>query len=55
MVSIVSAMTIAITVYGETSSFLLAFVAYSITGTLVLTSVLVSAFFELRAEDQSES
>lgn len=54
LVSVVSAMAIAITVYAETSSFLLAFVAYSITGTLVLSSVLLSAFCDLRAETKAE-
>lgn len=51
VVSIVSAMAIAVSVYVETSSFLLAFAAYSLTGTLVLSSVLLSAFFEVRADD----
>lgn len=55
LVSIISAMAIAISVYAETSSLLLAFVAYSLTGTLVLSSVLVSAFFEMRAEDKEEA
>lgn len=52
LVSIISAMAIALSVYAETGSFLLAFAAYSLTGTLVLTSVLVSAFFDMRAEDR---
>ncbi|NNE89504.1 MAG: hypothetical protein HKN27_15655 [Silicimonas sp.] len=52
VVSIISAMAIALSVYVETSSFWLAFAAYSLTGTLVLSSVLVSAFFAIRAEDE---
>jgi hypothetical protein len=53
LVSIFSAFAIGISVYAETSSFLLAFAAYSLTGTLVLSSVLVSAFFDIRAEDKA--
>ena len=55
LVSVVSAMAISISVYAETSSFLLAFVAYTVTGTLVLGTVLLSAFFDQRAETESDA
>ena len=55
LVSVVSAMAIAITVYAQTSSILLAFAAYSLTGTLVLSTVLLSAFFDQRAETKAEN
>ena len=54
LVSVVSAMAIAISVYAQTSSFLLAFAAYSLTGTLVLSTVLLSAFLDHRAETKVE-
>lgn len=51
VVSIVSAFAIALTVYSETLSFLMAFAAYSLTGTLVLSSVLLSAFMSRDVEN----
>jgi hypothetical protein len=50
LVSIVSALAIALNVYVETTSFWAAFAAYSLTGTLVLSSVLVAAFINMRAD-----
>lgn len=42
VVSFIAAMAMAASVYGESSSILLAFLAYSLTGTCVLLSALVS-------------
>ncbi len=52
VVSIVSAFTIALSVYAETSSLLLSFTAYSVTGTLVLSTILFSGYLDIRAEDK---
>lgn len=54
-VSIVSAFAFAISVYAETSSLLLSFAAYSLAGMLVLASVLLSGYLDIRAEDQFEA
>ena len=51
VVSIMSAFAIALSVYADTSSFWLAFAAYSLTGTLVLSSVLLAAFVNMLGED----
>lgn len=51
VVSIMSAFAIALSVYVETSSFWISFAAYSLTGTLVLSSVLFAAFLNVRNED----
>ncbi|MEO9826463.1 MAG: hypothetical protein ABJF50_18835 [Paracoccaceae bacterium] len=54
-VSIMSAFAIAFSVYVETSSFWIAFAAYSLTGTLVLSTVLFAAFVNMRSEDDAPS
>lgn len=54
LVSIISALAMAVSVYADTMSFYLAFAAYSLTGTLVLTSVLVSAALNMRDETHSD-
>lgn len=54
VVSIVSAFAIALSVYAETSSFLLSFAAYSLTGTIVLTTILISGFLDIRSEDMDD-
>lgn len=55
LVSIISAFAIAISVYAETSSILLSLIAYSLTGTVVLSTVLVSGYFDMRADDSDEA
>lgn len=54
VVSIVSAFAVAFSVYAETSSFLLSFAAYSLTGTLVLSTILIAGYLDIRAEDMED-
>lgn len=50
VISIMSALTVALFAYAETSSLLLAFAAYSLTGTISLSTALLSGFLDMRAE-----
>ena len=50
LVSIMSALAIALNVYVDTASFWVAFAAYALTGTLVLSSVLFAAFINMRGD-----
>ena len=50
-----AAFAVAITVYADTGSLLLGFLAYSATGTLVLIGVLVSALLADRVERSDET
>ena len=49
-VSCIAAMAVSLSVYGDTGSLLLSFIAYSATGTLVLIGVLFAAALRERAE-----
>lgn len=51
-VSIIAAMAMSVSVYNETSSMLLTFLAYSLTGTMVLVSVILSDILNNRGENQ---
>lgn len=49
IVSFFAAFAVAFSVYGETSSLLLAFIAYSSTGTLVMLLILAATALLMRA------
>ena len=53
--SMIAAFATALTMYAETGSFLYAFLAYSVTGTVVLLAALASAAHEMRAEDNENA
>lgn len=51
IVSIVAALAMSVSVYNETVSILLSFLAYSITGNLVMASAMLSDVLAHRRDD----